>query len=168
VGDLTAWSIRQATIDDIEQLVRLRLAMMAEIAGPDGGGVDPDSGKALAEANRSYLEETMPTGEFVAYIVESGGAMVATSGLRVYRMAPHTGNLRGIGAYVLNMYTMPEWRGRGLASALLERLVEHAREAGAMSVSLRATAAGRPVYERYGFGGDPSFMSFRIADESQE
>lgn len=168
VGDHPPWSIRQATIDDIEQLVRLRLAMMAEVAGPRGGGVDPDSGKALAEANRSYMEETMPTGEFAAYIVESGGAMVATSGLRVYRMAPHTGNLRGIGAYVLNMYTVPEWRGRGLASALLERLVEHAREAGAMSVSLRATAAGRPVYERYGFGGDSNFMSFHIANESQE
>lgn len=159
---MPAWSIRQATVDDIEQLVRLRLAMMAEIAGADGDGVDPDGGEALAEANRQYMRETMPTNEFVAYVVECGNVMVATSGLRIYRMAPHTGNLGGVGAYVLNMYTLPEWRGQGLATALLERLVEHARKAGAMSVSLRATPAGRPVYERYGFGSDPSFMSFRI------
>ena len=161
MGDPPAWSIRRATIDDIEELVRLRLAMMAEIAGPDGGGVAQDAGEAL-EANRTYMRETMPSGEFVAYVVESGGVIVATSGLRMYRMAPHTGNLRGTGAYILNMYTLPQWRGKGLASALLERLVGHAREAGARSVSLRATAAGWPVYERYGFAGDAAFMSLPI------
>lgn len=161
MGDV-GWSIRRASVDDVEDLVRLRLAMMTEIAGHDDRQREEDV--ALADANRVYMRVAMPAGEFVAYVAESGGEIVATSGLRMYRMAPHTGNLGGNAAYVLNMYTVPSWRGRGLASALLERVVQHAREAGAKSVSLRATGAGRPVYERYGFTSDPGFMSFRIAD----
>lgn len=164
MGEAPKWTIRRATARDIEELVRLRLAMMAETAGYSGEQAETSRDSELADANRAYMRETMPAGEFVAYVAESDGKIVATSGLRMYRMAPHTGNLEGIGAYVLNMYTVPRWRGRGLASALLERVVQHAREAGAKSVSLRASAAGRPVYERYGFASDPSFMSLRFAD----
>lgn len=165
MGDTPAWSIRRATADDIEDLVRLRLAMMAEIAGHDGEEAEFEGAGALAEANRFYMREAMPAGEFVAYVAESGGEIKATSGLRIYRMAPHPGNLKGVSAYVLNMYTLPEWRGRGLASALLARVVEHARDSGATSVSLRATDAGRPVYERFGFVSEARFMSLRIAGE---
>jgi GNAT superfamily N-acetyltransferase len=168
VGDPGGVTIRRATVEDIDELVRLRVAMMSEISSHDGAETRAEAGKGLAETNRAYLRETMPSGEFVAYVAESGGAIVATSGLRMYRMAPHSGNLLGIGAYVLNMYTVPAWRGRGLASALLERLVEHARSCGARSVSLRATDAGRPVYERFGFASDPAHMTFHIADESPE
>jgi GNAT superfamily N-acetyltransferase len=164
VSETRTWTIRQATLNDIETLVTLRLAMMAEVPGRDAKTAEPEGVSALAEANRAYMRDAMPAGEFVAYVAESDGAIVATSGLRIYRMAPHNGNIRGVGAYVLNMYTVPAWRGRGLASALLERLVEHAREVGATSVSLRASDAGRPVYERYGFTSDASFMSLRIAD----
>lgn len=160
------WSIRQATVDDIETLVTLRLVMMADVPGHDDTAAEPEGVFALAEANRSYMREAMATGEFVAYVAESGGVMVATSGLRIYRMAPHNGNIRGVGAYILNMYTVPAWRGRGLASALLECLVELAREAGATSVSLRASDAGRPVYQRYGFTSDARFMSFHIAGDN--
>lgn len=163
MGKAASWDIRRATVDDIEELVRLRLAMMAEMADHFGEGARAGQDDELADANRAYMREAMPAGEFVAYVAESDGEMVATSGLRVYRVAPHTGNLEGVGAYVLNMYTVPTWRGRGLATALLEQLVRHARDAGAKSVSLRASAAGRSVYESYGFGSDDSFMSLRIA-----
>jgi GNAT superfamily N-acetyltransferase len=47
--------------------------------------------------------------------------------------------------------TVPEARGRGLATALLRRAVADARERGCTSTSLVATTAGRPVYERLGY-----------------
>ena len=163
MGKISSWSIRRATVDDIEELVRLRLAMMAEMADHFGDGAVTGQDSELADANRAFMREAIPAGEFVSYVVESGGEMIASSGLRVHRVAPHTGNLEGVSAYILNMYTVPAWRGRGLATALLEQLVRHARGAGAKSVSLRASAAGRSVYEGYGFASDDSFMSLRMA-----
>ena len=53
----------------------------------------------------------------------------------------------------MNMYTRPEYRRKGIAFHTLDLLVQDAREKGINSVSLEATAAGRPLYERYGFSG---------------
>jgi predicted GNAT family acetyltransferase len=47
--------------------------------------------------------------------------------------------------------TLPEHRGRGLAGALISRLLAAAGERGARTGSLQASKAGAPVYERLGF-----------------
>lgn len=138
---------------------------MAEIHAWDRDPAHSGADGPLADANRAYLQEAMRSGEFVAYLAESGGVIVATSGLTLYRTAPHPGNLAGVNAYILNMYTVPDRRGEGLASALLQRLIEHARESVPTRVSLRATDAGRAVYERFGFGADPGYMQLRIAGD---
>jgi GNAT superfamily N-acetyltransferase len=161
VANAAPWNIRRATADDIEALVRLRVAMMAETNGHDGDAESPSA--ALAEANRTYMRGAVTSGEFVAYVAEADSVIIAASGVTLYRTAPNSGNLSGVQAYILNMYTLPEWRGRGLASALVERLAEHARSAGATRVALRATDAGRSVYERLGFTSDSQFMHLRIA-----
>ena len=43
--------------------------------------------------------------------------------------------------------------GKGIASHTLDLLIQDAREKGLASVSLEATEAGRPLYEKYGFSG---------------
>jgi GNAT superfamily N-acetyltransferase len=47
--------------------------------------------------------------------------------------------------------TLPDARGRGLATALMAHALAAARERGCTTTSLQATARGRPVYERLGY-----------------
>jgi GNAT superfamily N-acetyltransferase len=47
--------------------------------------------------------------------------------------------------------TLPEARGRGLATALMTHALLAARDRGCTTTSLQATARGRPVYERLGY-----------------
>jgi GNAT superfamily N-acetyltransferase len=47
--------------------------------------------------------------------------------------------------------TREEARGRGLATALMIRALEDARERGCGTSTLQATQAGRPIYERLGY-----------------
>jgi GNAT superfamily N-acetyltransferase len=54
-------------------------------------------------------------------------------------------------ACVTAVATLPEHRGRGLAGALISRLLAAAGERGARTASLQASKAGAPVYERLGF-----------------
>jgi GNAT superfamily N-acetyltransferase len=54
-------------------------------------------------------------------------------------------------AHVQLVATLPEARGRGLASRLLARALIDARERGCTTSSLQATAMGRPVYTRLGY-----------------
>ena len=54
--------------------------------------------------------------------------------------------------------TLPEARGRGLATALMTQALLDARKRGCTTTSLQATKMGRPVYERLGYrdlGADP-------------
>ncbi len=54
-------------------------------------------------------------------------------------------------ACVSAVATVPEHRGRGLAAALVARLLEGSRRRGMRTGTLQASAAGSPVYARLGF-----------------
>ena len=47
--------------------------------------------------------------------------------------------------------TLPEARGKGLATGLMCHVLNEARERGCTTTSLQATMRGRPVYERLGY-----------------
>lgn len=49
------------------------------------------------------------------------------------------------------MAVLPAWRGRGLGSALVQRVVEHARAKGLRTVWLHAQVHALPFYARLGF-----------------
>jgi len=52
---------------------------------------------------------------------------------------------------MMNMYTLPAWRGRGIATALLRHLIQLARQTNCSRVSLHATPKAVPVYARLDF-----------------
>ena len=49
------------------------------------------------------------------------------------------------------MYTRPGYRRKGIAYKTLDMLINAAKCKGITSISLEATAMGRPLYEKYGF-----------------
>ena len=51
----------------------------------------------------------------------------------------------------MNIYTAPEYRRQGIAAKTLDMLVQECRRRGVDFISLEATAAGRPLYEKHGF-----------------
>src|ERR1044071_4150029 len=107
------YRIRLATLDDVDELVRLRLDFLAEVSSLKDG---VDVGE-LGAAMRGYFARKMPSGEFLAWVAESEGAIVATSGVTIFERPPNGGNVAGLEAYLSNMYTLPAWRGRGGGSA---------------------------------------------------
>jgi GNAT superfamily N-acetyltransferase len=52
---------------------------------------------------------------------------------------------------IYNMCTLPEYRGRGIARAILARCIQAAEESGCQMIGLTPTPMGRPLYERMGF-----------------
>jgi GNAT superfamily N-acetyltransferase len=62
----------------------------------------------------------------------------------------------------MNMYTVPEWRGRGVATALLREIIKFVKGTGARRIWLRATEEGRPVYEKAGFSPVTSYSYMEL------
>lgn len=139
--------IRRATSDDIDQLVRLRLLLFEEASGP----LQQTQAEAMREATRAYLTKSLPQATFLAWIAESDRQIVATSGLVLFERPPAPRNLSGEEAYVLNMYTLPQWRGQGLATVLLQEIIRFAKGTSIRRLWLHATESGRPIYEKAGF-----------------
>ena len=155
---LNGVKIRRATVEDIDALVGMRLAMQREI----GAAFSNIPAEGAAEANRHYLEWAMPSGEFLAWVAEANSKLVACSGLVLYSRMPGMHGLASREAYVMNMYTQPEYRRHGIASALLNHIVQFSRKAGARRIWLRATPMGKPVYEQFGFEPMESAMQLKL------
>lgn len=151
-------TIRRATLDDLDALVHLRVALMREM-----GAVAAAEEAPLAEAVRRYLLLELPAGRFLAWVAADGSAApVACGGLVFLQKPPSPQNHSGREAYIMNMYTEPTWRGHGLAASIFGAIVAHARAAGAGLIRLNATESGRPLYERAGFRASGTEMEMHL------
>ena len=136
---------RPATPADADVMTALRLAFLAEAVHEDP--TDP----MLAAAIRAFFARTLADGSFHAILAVDDGRVVASSGLVVQLRPPSPPNMAGREAYVMNMYTLPSHRRRGLARELLRRLIALARELDCPRVSLHALPAAGDLYESLGF-----------------
>jgi len=141
------FNLRLANLQDLEVLAQLRLELLRE-AGDIKGDTDT---AALAEAIRKYLAEKMPQGEFLAWVAEVDNQIVATSGLVFFTRPPYHGNLSGLEAYIMNVYTIPMWRGQGIATALLKEIISFVKVTQTKRLWLHATEDGKRLYEKLDF-----------------
>ena len=156
IKDVDRLTYRLATPADVDALVDLRAAFLAEVST----AALPK--EVLRAALTAYFVNALPSREFVAYVALVGDRIVATSGLVYHRGPPSVQNLHGCEAYVMNMYTRPEWRARGIATALLNRLVEHARQNNCCRVSLHALPKARAIYSKSGFAANDTEMRLEL------
>jgi GNAT superfamily N-acetyltransferase len=71
-------------------------------------------------------------------------------------------------SYIGWMATLPEYRGRGLAEALLRHMDAFMRRRyGVKETVLHATEMGRPVYERMGFRAVDEFAAYLCVPEME-
>ena len=141
------FNLRQANLQDLEALVQLRLALLHE-AGDLKSNTDTTD---LAEATRQYLTQKMPKGEFLAWVAEVNNQIVGTSGLVFFERPPYNDNLSGLEAYLMNMYTIPAWRGKGIATALLQEIIYFVGKTEARRIWLHTTKDAKHLYEKVGF-----------------
>ena len=145
-----------ALSSDIGELARIRVDFLVE-----ANGVTDEEKAALYESNLEFFRRTVDSG-FVAWIALEEGEIIGTSGVSFYEYPPNKKAPTGKIAYISNMFTYPEHRGRGIATKLFSLAVEQARERGCEKVLLNATDMGRPIYEKYGFTDVAGDMVFYI------
>ncbi len=146
--------VRRATPADLDTLVTFRVALFTEM-----GQITSDADAArLAALSRSFFADALPAGSFMGWLAEAEASAVASGGAVRFQRPPSPANPSGNEVYIMNMYTRPDWRGKGAATVLLEAIITEVRATDARRIWLHATEAGRAVYERAGFRGTTSDM----------
>lgn len=141
------FNIRRAEHSDLESLVELRVALLQEV----GNIKNKEEMEEVRSANKMYYEKHLNNGDFISFVAESQGKIIGTSGLIIIIRPPYLHNLLGIDAYIMNVYTIPNYRGKGIATALLDNCIEFAKSNNVGRIILNASADGKPVYEKRGF-----------------
>lgn len=149
--------VRRATGSDARRLVDLWAEMFSEL-GTREGPIAVDEG--LRANFSAYLARKLPADDFAAWVAVEGAQVLSTAALITYEI-PGRGDVSHEG-YVINVYTVPEARGRGIAQKLMRVLLEHARALPLRKVWLRTAPKAREVYERVGFLPHPEFMEIDV------
>lgn len=153
----TRFVLRDVTPADAHHVAKHRAAMFYDM-----GVLPAEMRDELVARTLEHLGRAIPSGEYVGWLAtpaDRPALVVAGAGAQVRRTLPAprrqaTGEVflaRGHQAIVLNVYTEPEWRKMGLATLLMQRVLEWAPTRGIESLVLHASDEGRPMYERLGF-----------------
>ena len=138
---------KKATIDDLEILTDTRITVLR---AANKLSYDVDMSVVKEESYR-YYQDSLTNDTHVAYLVFDGDDFVGAGGISFFKVMPTFHNPTGQKAYIMNMYTQPEYRRNGIAYKTLDLLVTEAKRKGITAISLEATDMGRPLYEKYGF-----------------
>jgi GNAT superfamily N-acetyltransferase len=159
------YRVRAATLDDLDVLVRHRVAMFRDM------GVALDASD-LERAFMGWLRRTMPEGTYLAWVVEhvegadTAGTVVAGGGATILPWPPGPRYPGDTLAFVYNVYTEPSHRRQGLARLIMDAIHAWCRAHGVTSLALNSSRDGLALYEQLGYVQSPSpMMFFSLVDE---
>lgn len=139
-------TIREAMPADIPEIVRQRRRMYEDMHYKDAAALEK-----MATLTAEYLARAIPDGSFRAWLacadnrVAAGGAVILTP------WPAHPYDLECRRATILNVYTYPEYRRRGIARQLIQAMISWCKREGLARVTLHASEDGRHLYESLGF-----------------
>ncbi|MFV3328965.1 GNAT family N-acetyltransferase [Pseudomonas sp. NY15372] len=145
--DCPGLTVRRLGLNDLEVICRHRERMFLEAAG------DPEQLRQMTEHFRPWLSQRLGDGRYYGFAVVEGEHVAAAIGLMSIDWPPHPAHpTRDQRGYVLNVFVEPDYRRRGLASALMKLAEAEFTRRGIDFAVLHATEAGRPVYQAQGWG----------------
>ena len=150
--------VRRAGPDDLVTLLEHRLGMIESVF--PAARIDPELGREIREANRAWLDLHLGR-DYDAWIGWVDGQPAGSAAVLWFPHPPTPSNPIGLEAYVLSVFTVPEFRRRGVAQALMSEIVAETRRRGIRRIWLRASEEGRPLYADMGFG-EANYMELML------
>ncbi len=147
---------KKATLEDIDILTATRIEVL-RAANKLSDDVDMSEVK---KQSYDYYNKALRNGTHIAYLVFDKSRVIGAGGVSFFQVMPTYHNPSGKKAYIMNMYTSPEYRRKGIAYKVLDMLVKDAKSMGISAISLEATVMGLPLYEKYGFTKMKNEMEF--------
>ena len=150
---MTPYTIRRSALNDAATIARHRVEMFRDMGDVPSEGLARD----LLEKSTSALEALLADGSYVGWFAtDADGRVIAGAGVHIKLQLPrishdHARVEDSPVPLAVNVYTEPQWRGKGVARTLMRELMRWASEQGTDRVVLHASDAGRPLYESLGF-----------------
>lgn len=143
-----AVEVRRAADAELEAVALLRWRMTRE----GGGGLaGTGSAEAAAHAADAAAWARAHADSHVPIVAVDDGEVVGMAWLAIQARVPAPGALERRSGDLQSCFVVPERRGAGIGRRLAEAVLAEARERGLEHVTVHASRASIPVYERAGF-----------------
>ena len=136
------YQVRLAREADAELLMQARVSQLLD----EGSVMKYDTRNEMID----FFQRKLRDGSLIQYIAEREGVLISTAAMMIQEYPPSIswrGERRG---YITNVYTDPRYRGQGIASSMLCRLLQDARTLELGNVWLLASKQGKGVYKKLG------------------
>jgi GNAT superfamily N-acetyltransferase len=107
---------------------------------------------------RLRLKEWLESGDYIGWLAipaDKPETIVGGAGIQLQPILPRPRDASTIGegrqGTIVNVFTEPQWRRRGVAGGLVKEIIAWSKNEGLDRLLLHASDDGRSVYERLGF-----------------
>lgn len=138
--------IKRLGIEDVEFFLDLRLKLFYELQEIDKN----DDIENLINSTKEYYLKNIDK-SLITYGIFEENKIVSIGSLCLFERIPYMENISGREGYILNIYTLPEYRKKGYGKQITEKLIEHSKEIGIKKLWLNASEEGKKIYLKLGF-----------------
>lgn len=136
----------KANKEDITDLIELRIEYLLE----DHIEIPPDKLSLIANNLPTYFHNHLNKDLFV-FVCRNANQIVGCCFLYVSEKPSNPAFINGKTGTVLNVYTKPEYRRKGIAGELIRMLLSESEKINLDFVELKATDSGYNLYKSLGF-----------------
>src|SRR5512133_3994368 len=145
--------IGRATVQDADIIALHRTRMFQDM-----GDVSDDAFEILRAKARVRLKEWLESGDYIGWLAtpaDKPETVVGGAGVQLQPILPRPLNASTIGegrqGTIVNVFTEPQWRRRGIAGLLIKEIITWSKNEQIDRLVLHASDEGRSIYERLGF-----------------
>lgn len=124
----------------------------------DMGDVSGDAFEILRTKARTRLKQWINNGKYIGWLAAPADKLdtiVAGAGVQLQPILPRPLDVSTIGegrqGTIVNVFTEPHWRRRGIAGLLIKEIIIWSKNERIDRLVLHASDEGRSIYDRLGF-----------------
>lgn len=143
---------RKLVESDLDIFMKMRISQLQE----EGA----ESTFDLKPYLQDYYIRHLHDNTFVSWIAVDDGKIIGTSGMSFVEKPPYYSCPSGKIGLLSSMYVIKEYRRKGIAKSLLDKVVNEAKNYGCATVQITASDMGVLLYTDYGFKKNNNFMYY--------
>ena len=131
---------------DVNQFWRLRLCLLQEL-----GEISTETNlTSIEKSTKEYFLSNINK-SLICYGAIDRDEIISIASLCLFNRIPYQENLNGKEGYILNVFTSPEFRGKGLAKLLVQEIINYANKHNIKKLWLNSSEYGKHLYSSLGF-----------------
>ena len=139
--------IRRAELPELSLIMEWRMRVLREVfCLPE----DTDMTELYSE-NEQYYREHFQDGTHTAVFACAGERIIGCGGICYQTEMPSPDNPNGKCGYLMNIYTLPEYRRMGVGREIVSFLIKDAQLKNVKKLSLESSEMAEKLYQSTGF-----------------